>query len=134
MQKRSFLARIHDGRCRQGAAGRPGCYGRVGLMAKGGLLGKLLHVELKEGVEDFSTYPFSIPAVRHLGRLAIDPAVTFLIGENGSGKSTLLEAVAVTLGANPEGILPHEADKTTSPDPTPTAEPVAAAASLGAGT
>jgi len=33
-------------------------------MAKGGLLGKLLHVELKEGVEDFSTYPFSIPAVR----------------------------------------------------------------------
>ncbi len=72
-------------------------------MAKRTFSGKLAHVELKEGVEDFSTYPFSIPAVSNLGRLAIDPRVTFLIGENGSGKSTLLEAIAIALGVNPEG-------------------------------
>jgi len=52
---------------------------------------------------DFSAYPFCLPAVRHLGRLEFDPAVTFIVGENGSGKSTLLEAIAVGMGFNPEG-------------------------------
>lgn len=41
--------------------------------------------------------------MRGLDVLDLHPAVTFLVGENGSGKSTLLEAIAVSLGFNPEG-------------------------------
>lgn len=51
----------------------------------------------------FDRYPFALPAVRHLDVLDFHPQVTFLIGENGSGKSTLLEAIAISLGFNPEG-------------------------------
>lgn len=58
---------------------------------------------LRDRVESFGRYPFSIPAVRTLGTLALDPAVTVLIGDNGSGKSTLLEAIAVAAGFNAEG-------------------------------
>lgn len=54
-------------------------------------------------VPDFDSYPFNLPAVRHLQVLAFHPAVTFIVGENGSGKSTLLEAIAVALGFNAEG-------------------------------
>lgn len=61
-------------------------------------------VELKpETIPSFETYPYSLPAVRKLGRLEFHPAVTFFTGENGTGKSTLLEAVAVALGFNAEG-------------------------------
>ena len=49
------------------------------------------------------SYPFSLPVVRALDRLALHPRVTFLLGENGTGKSTLLEAIAVAAGLNPEG-------------------------------
>jgi len=35
--------------------------------------------------------------------VALDPGVTYLVGENGSGKSTLIEAFAVAAGLNPEG-------------------------------
>jgi predicted ATPase len=64
----------------------------------------LLEVQLlKERVPSFEEYPYSLPAVRHLRKLALHPAVTFLVGENGSGKSTLLEAIAVAFGFNPEG-------------------------------
>ncbi len=64
----------------------------------------LLDVQLlRENVESFDEYPFSIPAVRHLEQIEFHPRVTFLVGENGSGKSTLLEAIAVVLGLNPEG-------------------------------
>jgi predicted ATPase len=51
-------------------------------------------------------YPFSLPVVTHLastGRLDLDPAVTFLVGDNGSGKSTLIEALATAVGFNAEG-------------------------------
>ena len=48
-------------------------------------------------------FPFSLPVVRHLGRLSLHPQVTFFVGENGSGKSTLLEAIAVAMGFNAEG-------------------------------
>jgi predicted ATPase len=64
----------------------------------------LIDVQLRpDKAPDFSAYPFCLPAVRHLGRLEFDPAVTFIVGENGSGKSTLLEAVAIALGFNAEG-------------------------------
>jgi predicted ATPase len=49
-------------------------------------------------------YPWDLPAVAALGGgLALDPRVTYLVGENGSGKSTLIEAMAVAAGLNPEG-------------------------------
>jgi predicted ATPase len=57
----------------------------------------------RDAVPDFDSYPFSLPAVRHLDVLTFHPAVTFIVGENGSGKSTLLEAIAVALGYNAEG-------------------------------
>jgi predicted ATPase len=64
----------------------------------------LIDVQLRpDRAPDFSAYPFRLPAVRHLGRLEFDPAVTFIVGENGSGKSTLLEGLAVALGFNAEG-------------------------------
>lgn len=50
-----------------------------------------------------AAFPFTLPAIRSLGRLVLHPNVTFLVGENGSGKSTLLEAIAVGMGFNAEG-------------------------------
>jgi predicted ATPase len=64
----------------------------------------LREISLKaDKIIPYSEFPFIIPAVKHLGRLAFDPHVTFLVGENGTGKSTLLEAIAVALGFNAEG-------------------------------
>jgi len=64
----------------------------------------LVGVELlKDRVPAFESYPFSLPAIRYLNRLAMHPQVTFVIGENATGKSTLLGAVAVACGLNPEG-------------------------------
>lgn len=57
----------------------------------------------RDKVESFDRYPFSLAAVRTLEQLDLHPKLTYLIGENGSGKSTLLEAIAVSLGFNPEG-------------------------------
>ena len=57
----------------------------------------------RDQVPDFGRYPFMLPAVSRLDRLAFREPVTFLIGENGSGKSTLLEAIAVVLRFNAEG-------------------------------
>jgi predicted ATPase len=57
----------------------------------------------RDEIESFDSYPYSIPAIRSLDELRIDPRVTFFAGENGSGKSTLVEAVAVALGFNAEG-------------------------------
>jgi predicted ATPase len=56
-----------------------------------------------ERVEDRSEYPFSLPIVTNLKRLALHPKVTYFVGPNGSGKSTLIEAIAVAFGFNPEG-------------------------------
>jgi len=64
----------------------------------------LLHLELlRERIPDATRYPYTLPAVRGLTKLAFHPKVTFLVGENGSGKSTLLEAIAVACDLNPEG-------------------------------
>jgi predicted ATPase len=48
-------------------------------------------------------HPFTIPAIRAIKHLRLDPGVTILVGENGSGKSTLLEGIAEAYGFNPEG-------------------------------
>ncbi len=58
---------------------------------------------VRDSVRDFNVYPFSIPAIRALDELELDPKVTFLIGENGAGKSTLIEAIAILMGFNAEG-------------------------------
>lgn len=63
----------------------------------------LRSVELRAIPEGEESYVFSLPMVRHLGRLEFQKQVTFLVGENGAGKSTLIEAVAVGSGFNPEG-------------------------------
>jgi predicted ATPase len=57
----------------------------------------------RDDVPGFDAYPFSIPSIRALDELELDPKVTFLIGENGSGKSTLIEAIAIVAGFNAEG-------------------------------
>lgn len=57
----------------------------------------------RDRIPSFESYPFHLAAVRHLDRLPLHRAVTFLVGENGSGKSTLLEAIAVAGGFNAEG-------------------------------
>jgi predicted ATPase len=61
----------------------------------------------RDEVENFDKYPFSMPAIRDLHELTLDPHVTLFAGENGSGKSTLLEAIAVAAGFNPEGGSRH---------------------------
>ncbi|SHN45982.1 AAA family ATPase [Cryptosporangium aurantiacum] len=68
--------------------------------------GFLRWVELADAPPGPPRYPFTLPvvaALRDAGRLELDPAVTFLVGDNGSGKSTLVEAIAVAAGFNPEG-------------------------------
>jgi predicted ATPase len=60
-------------------------------------------VSLERDGVDASRYPFSIPAIRSLTTLELDPGVTLFAGENGSGKSTLVEAIAVAAGFNAEG-------------------------------
>jgi len=51
------------------------------------------------------SYLNTLPVVKHLSERKIEfhKQVTFFVGENGSGKSTLIEALAVSLGFNPEG-------------------------------
>ncbi len=58
---------------------------------------------VRDRVESFDGYPFSIPAIRNLETLEFHPRVTFFVGENGSGKSTLIEGIAVAAGFNAEG-------------------------------
>ena len=71
-------------------------------MEWGGAFVRSLRLE-RDKVETFDEYPYSIPAIRMLDELALDPHVTFFVGENGAGKSTLVEAIAVALRFNAEG-------------------------------
>lgn len=56
-----------------------------------------------ENVDSPDRFPYTVPAIQKLQRLALHPAVTFIIGENGAGKSTLLEAIAVRLNMRATG-------------------------------
>ena len=52
------------------------------------------------------SYLYRLPAVRCLqepNELTLRKRVTFFVGENGVGKSTLMEAIAISMGFNPEG-------------------------------
>lgn len=52
------------------------------------------------------SYLYRLPAVRCLqepNELTLRKRVTFFAGENGVGKSTLMEAIAISMGFNPEG-------------------------------
>jgi predicted ATPase len=71
-------------------------------MERGDAFVRSLRLE-RDKVETFDVYPFSIPAIRTLDELVLDPQVTFFVGENGAGKSTLVEALAVALRFNAEG-------------------------------
>jgi predicted ATPase len=57
----------------------------------------------RDDIPDPQAWPWTLPAVRALDDLALDPRVTFIVGQNGSGKSTLVEGIAVAAGFNPEG-------------------------------
>lgn len=54
-------------------------------------------------VENPDAFPFTLSAVKSMGRLALNPRCTFFIGENGTGKSTILEAMAIRVGFSAEG-------------------------------
>jgi predicted ATPase len=58
---------------------------------------------LRERVEDWTTYPFSVPTIASLQEITINSRIVFFAGENGSGKSTLIEAIAAHYGFGPEG-------------------------------
>ncbi len=58
---------------------------------------------LRERVDDWNTYPFSVSTIRSLTELNLHSRIVFFAGENGSGKSTLLEAIAAHYGFGPEG-------------------------------
>ncbi|MDZ5472876.1 AAA family ATPase [Bacillus sp. 31A1R] len=49
---------------------------------------------LREEIESYNEYPFTIPSIKSLQEIELKSNVTFFVGENGSGKSTLLEAIA----------------------------------------
>jgi len=57
----------------------------------------------RDNISSFNSYPYNLPVVKLLDRIALHEKVTFFIGENGTGKSTLLEALAVKYGFNAEG-------------------------------
>jgi predicted ATPase len=73
----------------------------------------LRSVELRTfAPESAEQFPFSVPVIRTLPRLAMSPSVTFLVGENGSGKSTLLEGIASAANLPAIASLAIEQDET----------------------
>ncbi len=73
------------------------------MAAQLGFIRRVEVAEARDG-EDRGGYPWTLPAVAALAEgLALDPAVTYVVGENGSGKSTLIEALAIAAGLNSEG-------------------------------
>jgi predicted ATPase len=58
---------------------------------------------LRDRVQDWQHYPFSVAPIGKLQAIALRSRVCFFAGENGSGKSTLLEAIAAHYGFGREG-------------------------------
>ena len=58
---------------------------------------------LRERVDDWDKYPFSVPVISKLKDLRFQSRVCLFAGENGTGKSTLLEAIAAHYGFGREG-------------------------------
>ena len=58
---------------------------------------------LRERVQDWRAYPFSVAAIHELNALVFRSRISFFAGENGTGKSTLLEAIAAHYGFGREG-------------------------------
>jgi predicted ATPase len=58
---------------------------------------------LRNRVEDWRCYPFTVSAIGSFEELSFSSRVCFFTGENGTGKSTLLEAIAVHYGFGREG-------------------------------
>ena len=69
---------------------------------------------LRERVERWTEYPFSVPPIAAFDSLEITSRVCFFVGENGTGKSTLLEAIAAHYGFGREGGSRNFAFETTS--------------------
>jgi predicted ATPase len=59
---------------------------------------------------DRSVFPFTVPALGALERVAFATPVTFLAGENGSGKSSFLEALAWAVESVAAGSAPLDRD------------------------
>lgn len=57
----------------------------------------------REKIDNWDVYPFNIDIIKNFREMTLNKSVTFLVGENGIGKSTFLEALAISLGLNPEG-------------------------------
>jgi predicted ATPase len=58
---------------------------------------------LRDRVDDWNSYPFTVPVIARLNELSFRSRICFFAGENGTGKSTLLEAIAVHYGFGREG-------------------------------
>jgi predicted ATPase len=58
---------------------------------------------LRDRVEDWTAYPFSVPTIASLPEINLRSHIVFFTGENGSGKSTLLESIAAHYGFGREG-------------------------------
>ena len=58
---------------------------------------------LRERVQGWKSYPFSVPAIRGLKEVTLRSRICFFAGENGTGKATLLEAIAEHYGFGREG-------------------------------
>ncbi|MFD0674905.1 AAA family ATPase [Cohnella sp. GCM10027633] len=59
--------------------------------------------KLNDSMHNQDQYPFNIPTINSMRRIALKQNVTFLVGENGTGKSTLLEAIAYQCGFHTAG-------------------------------
>jgi predicted ATPase len=69
---------------------------------------------LRERVQDWNGYPFSVPVINSLNDLVFRSRICFFAGENGTGKSTLLEAIAAHYGFGREGGNRSFANDTTA--------------------
>lgn len=76
---------------------------------------------LRDRVEDWASYPFTVSAINTIGELQFSSRVCFFTGENGTGKSTLLEAIAIHYGFGREGgtrnFLNDSTESNSSVDP-----------------